>query len=68
MLQKNNATVKLVVFSQQPSSQDLCVNIAHIRSKAVFKSFFQSSYYKNLSKKFQKHHATDFQCFSTECV
>ena len=30
----NNTTVKIfVVFSQQPSSQDLCVNIAHIRSK-----------------------------------
>ena len=29
----NNATVKFVVFSQQPSSQDLCVNIAHIRTK-----------------------------------
>ena len=28
-----NATAKFVVFSQQPSSQDLCVNIAHIRSK-----------------------------------
>ena len=25
--------VKFVIFSQQPSSQDLCVNIAHIRSK-----------------------------------
>ena len=30
---KNNATVKFVVFCWQPSSQDLCVNIAHIRSK-----------------------------------
>ena len=30
----NNAVVKFVVFSQQPSSQDLCVNIAYIRSKA----------------------------------
>ena len=29
----NNATVKFVEFSQQPSSQDLNVNIAHIRSK-----------------------------------
>ena len=29
----NNATVKFVVFSQQPSSQALYVNIAHIRSK-----------------------------------
>ena len=27
-----NATVKLVVFCQQPSSQYLCVNITHIRS------------------------------------
>ena len=25
--------VKFVVFTQQPISQDLCVNIAHIRSK-----------------------------------
>ena len=25
--------VKFAIFSQQPSSQDLCVNIAHIRSK-----------------------------------
>ena len=25
--------VKFVVFPQQPNSQDLCVNIAHIRSK-----------------------------------
>ena len=25
--------VKSVEFSQQPISQDLCVNIAHIRSK-----------------------------------
>ena len=34
VLQKiNNITVKFVVFSQQPSSQDLCVNIAHIGSK-----------------------------------
>ena len=30
----HNATVKIVVFSQQPISQDLWVNIAHIRSKA----------------------------------
>ena len=29
----NNAMVKFVVFSQQPSSHDLCVNIVHIRSK-----------------------------------
>ena len=28
-----NTMVKFVGFSQQPSSQDLCVNIAHIRSK-----------------------------------
>ena len=31
----NNSAVKFVLFSQQPSSQDLCVNIAHIRSKAL---------------------------------
>ena len=29
----NNATVKFAVFSQQPSSQDICVYIAHIRRK-----------------------------------
>ena len=29
----NNATVKFAIFSQQPSSPDICVNIAHIRSK-----------------------------------
>ena len=29
----NNATVKFIVLSQQSSSQDLCINIAHIRSK-----------------------------------
>ena len=29
----NNAMVKFVAFSQQPISQNLCVNIAHIRSK-----------------------------------
>ena len=29
----NNTTAKFVVFSQQPSSQDLFVTIAHIRSK-----------------------------------
>ena len=28
-----NATVKFVVFSQQPSSQDFCVNVTHITSK-----------------------------------
>ena len=28
-----NATVKFVIFYQQPSSHDLCVNIAHTRSK-----------------------------------
>ena len=28
-----NATVKFVVFYQQPSSQDPCVNIAHIRTR-----------------------------------
>ena len=31
----NNATVKLIIFSQQPSSQDLCVNISHFRSKTL---------------------------------
>ena len=31
---KINATVKFVAFCQQPSSQDLCVTAAHIRSKA----------------------------------
>ena len=49
----NNATVEFVVFCQQPSSLDLCVNIAHIRSKTFrcvrkyikfVKSFFSSSY------------------------
>ena len=29
----NNAALKFLVYCQQPSSQDLCVNIAHIRSK-----------------------------------
>ena len=29
----NNTVVKFVVFTQQPISQDLCVNIAPIRSK-----------------------------------
>ena len=29
----NNATVKFIVLSQQSSSQDLYINIAHIRSK-----------------------------------
>ena len=29
----NNATVKFDAFCQQPSSQDLHVNIAHIKSK-----------------------------------
>ena len=29
----NNTTVKFLVYCQQPSSQDLCVNIAHTRSK-----------------------------------
>ena len=29
----NNTMVKFVVFSEQSSSQDLCVNIAYIRSK-----------------------------------
>ena len=46
--------LKFVVFSQQPCSQDLCVNTAHIRSKTfrclrkynckVCKSLFSSSY------------------------
>ena len=31
---KINATVTFVAFCQQPSSQDLCVTAAHIRSKA----------------------------------
>ena len=30
----NIATVRFVAFSQQPSSKDLDVNIAHIRSKS----------------------------------
>ena len=32
-IRKINATVKFVAFCQQPSSQDLCVTAAHIRSK-----------------------------------
>ena len=48
----NNATIKFAVFSQQTSFQNLCVNIAHIRSKSFhcvrkytkFVSFFSGSY------------------------
>ena len=32
----NNVAVKFVIFFQQLSSQDLCVNIAHIRSKTFY--------------------------------
>ena len=32
-IKMNNAMVKFVLFYRQPSSQDLCVDIAHIRSK-----------------------------------
>ena len=32
---KKTATVRFVVSCQQSSSQDLCVNIAHIRSKTL---------------------------------
>ena len=30
----NNAVVKFVIISQQTSSEDLCVNIAHIKNEA----------------------------------
>ena len=32
LIYQNTAMVKFVPFSQEPSSQDLCVNVAHIRS------------------------------------
>ena len=56
----NNATVKFEVFSQEPISQDLCVNSAHIRSKTFrcvrkYTKFVNASFkrwnYKNVSKK-----------------
>ena len=57
----NNATVKFVVFSQQPSSPDLCVNIAHIGNETFccvtkyikFASFFSSFYYMLLLNAFK---------------
>ena len=35
---KNNAMVKSVLFYWQPSSQDLCVDIACIRSKTALEN------------------------------
>ena len=49
--------IKFVVFSQQPSSQGLCVNIAHIRSKTL-----------RCVRKYMKFVKVSFKVLITGCI
>ena len=51
-----------------PSSQGLCVNIAHIRSKTFCCSRKYREFVEVSFQVLQKNHVADFQRFSNECV